>query len=127
MLCPRIALQLASGAAPACARELAVSYLVDARALRNLEPVRDILTFELFADRDCSRLLHRQRISALRVDLARMRVAPVAWNQAFAGRRGARLAAVLRSAPAPKRAYLRVRGPGIRALGASCQAQDAGL
>lgn len=115
-------------AAAVDAGELHVSYLVDARALRALVIVRDVLSFELYADASCSTPLHVERVAALRVAVSPSALRPATWPERPAGaRRAARLEAVLLEAPARAHTYLVVRGPGVRPIGGTCQPQAPGL
>ena len=110
------------------AGELRVSYLVDARALRALVVVRDVLRFELYADASCLTPLHVEQVAALRVAVSPSALRPVAWPERPAGtRRAARLEAVLRGAPPRANPYLVVRGPGVSAIGGACQPQTNAL
>ncbi len=121
-----IAALMLSVAPLAQAGELSVNYLVDARALRNMELLHSVLRFELYADPECRVPIHREKIAALAVQVSLISVSPVD-DQAFSRRRAASLQAVLHTAELPAHRYLRVRGPGIRALGPSCQSQLTGV
>jgi hypothetical protein len=87
-----------------------------------------VLVFELYADAACTQALHLERVSALRVSIARAHVRPAANGALWVRRRrAATLTATLHPVPARARSYLRVRGPAVQALGSPCQLQEVGL
>ena len=110
------------------AAELQVSYLVDARALRAMVVVRDVLRFKLYSDASCRTPLHVEKVAALHVAVSPTALRPAAWPERPAGaRRAARLDARLLGAPRRSPVYLIVRGPGVIPVGGSCQPQTNGL
>jgi hypothetical protein len=117
-------------AAPQTARagELDVSYLVDARALRGLAVLHDVLTFELYADASCSTPVHVERVSALRVAVANAQIRPAAHGAMTAGsRRAARIETTLGPPRVRASNYLIVRGRSVLPVGEACQAQQSGI
>ena len=113
---------------PARAGGLHVSYLVDARALRGLAVLHDVLIFELYADASCSTPVHVERVSALRVAVSDAQVRPAAHGALLArSRRAARIQTTLRPPRARASSYLIVRGRSVLPLGATCQAQHDGI
>ncbi len=117
-------------AAPPAARagDLDVSYLVDARALRGLAVLHDVLTFELYADASCSEPVHVERISALRIAVSYAQIRPAAHGAMMAGsRRVVRLETTLRPRQIRASSYLIVRGRSVLAVGGACQPQRSGI
>jgi hypothetical protein len=115
-------LALTSGvrAAPS---EVAVSYLVDARALRGLAVSHHVLTFELYADAQCREQLHRESVAAARIEVGTVYVRRAASSSG----RAATLQAVLHPPRAQRGVFLVVRGPAVRPVGDTCQFQSLGL
>ena len=120
-----LVLALASGAR-AAPPEVAVSYLVDARALRALVS-HDVLTFRLYTDPSCRVPLHREEVAAVQIDVGTTYVRPASTEWAGGSGRAATLGAVLHPPRAERRVYLVVTGPGVRSVGDPCQLQSLGV
>ncbi len=104
------------------AAALPVSYLVDLRALKTSTPSGTPLTFTLYSDNACTRQVASQVVNVEDVNVIESlkRLTPRGATKAP---QTARLTTTLSGISAPGSLFLTVSGPGITAVGASCQVQ----
>lgn len=117
-----------AAAQPVKGERVPVSYLVDRKEFRNIEPGEPIV-FELHSDPDCSEAVDSETVYAgAAPDLFAEVVSGREIGEATpAGGRPVRIRYTLQPRSASRRLYLRVIGAHIAPVGSACQAQAASI